>query len=384
MKKIFVTILFLVVCKVLMAQQGSGGFSLRGYIKEMPSLHVEEGFKDVTFNNLMHNRLNFRWQPTGNINVILEGRNRIFYNPLFADYPFYKDLLERDAGLLDLSSVWASEGAWMVHSIADRLFVDWTLGNWQLRAGRQRINWGINLVSNPNDLFNTYSFFDFDYPERPGADALRVQYYTGDLSRFEVVFNPAHNSRESVAAALLVFNRESFDFQFLAGYYRHRSAVGGGWAGNIGELGFKGEATYFYDIEATEGLSRGNLVAATGLDHIFSTGTYSVFEILYNGGHGRRLSPSLLFTEPLAADDIMFSEWAFTLSGQHPFTPVFSGNLALMVLPDVEAVFISPGLTRSLTTDFDFELTGQIFTGSRNSPFFGAGMAWFMALKYSF
>ena len=37
----------------------------------------------------------------------------------------------------------------------------------------------MNLVWNPNDLFNAFSFVDFDYEERPGSDALRIQKYTG-------------------------------------------------------------------------------------------------------------------------------------------------------------------------------------------------------------
>ena len=35
-------------------------------------------------------------------------------------------------------------------------------------AGRQRINWGQTFVWNVNDVFNAYSYFDFDYKERPG------------------------------------------------------------------------------------------------------------------------------------------------------------------------------------------------------------------------
>ena len=56
---------------------------------------------------------------------------------------------------------------------------------WELTLGRQRINWGVNLAFNPNDLFNAYSLIDFDYQERPGSDAIRFQYFTNELSSFE-------------------------------------------------------------------------------------------------------------------------------------------------------------------------------------------------------
>ena len=362
----------------------SGDVSLRGYVKTMPSFLIDEGFDEVTFNNLVHNRLNLRWRLNDNFSFTGEARNRLLYNPMFAEFPFLKDYLGSDDGLVNLTGVWLDEGRWLGVTNVDRLFVDWRQGDWQIRVGRQRVNWGINMVSNPNDLFNTYSFFDFDYPERPGADAIRVQYFTGDLSRLELVYNPSGHSREHVAAALYAFNRNRYDFQVLAGYYRHRMAIGGGWAGSIGEMGFKGEATWFYDLEAQTNTRRGNLVAAAGVDHLFATGTFGLFELLYNGGHRRQGANLVLITTPLAADNIMFSQWAMTASATHPFSPVFSANLAIMALPDAEAVFISPGFSRSLTEDWDFEFVGQVFTGSGNSPFSGAGSAWFLSLKYSF
>ncbi|WP_157363791.1 hypothetical protein [Alkaliflexus imshenetskii] len=368
----------------LVSNATSGDLSLRGYVKTMPSFLIDEGFDEVTFNNLVHNRLNLRWRLSDSFSFTGEARNRLLYNPLFVEFPFYKDYLGGDNGLVNLTGVWLDESRWLGVTNLDRLFVDWRQGDWQVRIGRQRVNWGINMVSNPNDLFNTYSFFDFDYPERPGADAIRFQYFTGDLSRLELVYNPADNSRESVAAALYAFNRSRYDLQLLAGYYRHRLAIGGGWAGSIGEMGFKGEATWFYDVEAQPSTRRGNLVAAAGVDHLFATGTFGLFELLYNGGHRRQGANMVLITTPLAADNIMFSQWAMTASATHPFSPVLSANLAIMALPDAEAIFISPGFARSLTQDWDFEFVGQLFTGSGDSPFAGAGSAWFVSLKYSF
>jgi hypothetical protein len=106
------------------------------------------------------------------------------YHPCnFADYSRYK-------------------GLWIGHTNINRLYLDWRKNNWQVRMGRQRINWGVNLVSNPNDLFNTYSFFDFDYTERPGADALRVKHFLEDMWRVQAAVSLARNSRQMLAAAM--------------------------------------------------------------------------------------------------------------------------------------------------------------------------------------
>ncbi|TVR75690.1 MAG: hypothetical protein EA408_00025 [Marinilabiliales bacterium] len=358
--------------------------TLRGYVRNMPALRLDKDFSDPSFTNLFHNRLNFRWNISSNFHLVAEGRNRLFYNTMFKDYPQYSDILGRDGGLMDLSWVWLSDGPWIGHSMADRLYADWRGDKWQVRVGRQRINWGINLVSNPNDLFNTYSFFDFDYPERPGSDAIRIQHFTGDLSRIQLAVSPARNSRKTVAAAMLGTNWRGYDVQAVTGYYRHRLALGGGWAGSIGGAGFKGEATWFHDIEEEAGTDRSNIVASTGIDYMFANGTFGVVEFLYNGGYNRRPGEVFMITEPLRPDNIMFSKYAVTLSAQRALSPILQGRLAVMALPDIDAAFLMPGIDYSLTRDLDLEFVGQIFLGGSGTIFEEAGAGFFVALQYSF
>lgn len=358
--------------------------SIKGYVKEMPSIQMNESLGDPAFSNLIHNRINMRLNVTNAFHFAAEARNRLFTNELINEVPMVKTLFEYDPGLLDMSWVWLYKGAWLGHSMVDRLYADWRINDWQIRAGRQRINWGINLVSNPNDLFNTYSFFDFDYEERPGSDAIRIQHFLGGMSRVQLAVSPAENSRNMVAAAMLNLNRWNYDFQTLAGYFRNRAALGGGWAGRIKNAGFKGEATWFYDLEKTTGLNRGNLVTAIGFDYMFGSGTFGVVEFLYNGGYNRNSQEVFLVNQPLSPDNIMFSEYAVTLSAQQPFSAVLGGGLALMALPDIEAAFVMPSVTYSLMANFDLQFLAQIFTGSSGSVFKEAGSAGFLVVQYSF
>jgi hypothetical protein len=359
-------------------------FRLRGYVREMPSILLDRDFSDPVFGNLVHNRLNFRWDMTRTLELNIEGRNRLFFNEQFREFPEIRDMFEHDDGLIDMSWVWLSGGSWLGHSEIDRMFLSWRTPSWRIRLGRQRVNWGINLVSNPNDLFNVYSFFDFDYVERPGSDALRIQHYFGFMSSVEFALSPARHSRDMVAAAKLGLNRWEYDFQVIAGYYRDRLAFGGGWAGNLGQAGLKGEATWFYDLEEIPGRQRGNVVAAAALDYMFAGGTFGVVEFLYNGGHGRISDEAFLITEPLRADNIMFSEFAVTLSADHPFSPILSGGLAVMGLPDINALFFMPNIKYSAMTDLDFEAVAQIFIGGKGTIFEGAGSALYAVLQYSF
>lgn len=380
-------VLNLILASSLMADTKAGSLespTLRGYVRNMPAVRLDKDFSDPSFINMFHNRLNIRWNINNSFHLVAEGRNRVFFNTLFRDFPQYADILGSDEGLMNLSWVWLSDGAWIGHSMADRLYADWRSNRWHVRVGRQRINWGINLVSNPNDLFNTYSFFDIDYPERPGSDAIRIQYFPGDLSRIQLAVSPARDSREMVAAAMWGSNWNGYDLQAVAGYYRHRMALGGGWAGSIGGAGFKGEATWFYDLEEQTGIDRGNIVASTGIDYMFGSGTFGVIEFLYNGGHDRNQGAVFMITEPLRPDNIMFSKYAVTLSAQRPLSPILQGGLAIMALPDIEAAFLMPSINYSVKRDLDFEFVGQIFLGGSGTIFEAAGVGFFASLQYSF
>jgi hypothetical protein len=85
-----------------------------------------------------------------------------------------------------MSVVWIDTRNVVAVSVIDRIWLEYHREKWHARAGRQRINWGMGTTWNPNDLFNTYNFLDFDYEERPAVDAIKVQYLTGLMDHVEV------------------------------------------------------------------------------------------------------------------------------------------------------------------------------------------------------
>jgi hypothetical protein len=363
---------------------GQTTFRLNGYVKGMPSVATTGDFNQLYYDNLLHNRLNMRWQPGKGWQAVFELRNRVFIGDTPRLNPHFGEMIANDPGFMNLSRAWKLGHSSYMHVMSDRLYVQYRTEDWQIRLGRQRINWGINMVSNPNDLFNTYSFFDFDYEERPGADALRIERYLGGMSRIELAISPTSHIKDAVAAMLYAVNYQGYDVQLLAGYYKNRLAFGGGWAGSIGGTGFKGEATLFHDIEAVEDIPATNLVAAISLDHLFAGGLYVLVEGLYNGGNKRQPVDYLTFTEPLRPDNITFSEYSLTASAMMPFTPIFSANAAIMYFPDMGAVFAMPGFTWSAATNVDLSFVAQAFTGRDTTIFGQGGLACYVGLKWSF
>jgi hypothetical protein len=331
---------------------------MAGYLKGLPSWQWDNLTDEGSFGWIAHNRLNFKYTFNPKWYVVAELRNRYLSGGLVGDkHEIARKMLEEDNGVLDMSvvPVAGTSGLWHLHT--DRLYVDWRHNAWQVRLGRQRINWGINMVSNPNDLFNNYAFFDFDYEERPGADALRITRYTGPVSRVELAVSPAQKAKETVAAGLWSTNLKGYDFQVIGGYFRHKAALGAGWAGNIRTTGFKGEATLFSPFDQPDSLT---LVCAISIDHMFGNGIYTFAEILYNGGHTG--SPDLLMlNEPMRADNLFISKYAVTANVMYPISPVLATSLAIMVMPDLEASYIMPNITWSAARNFDLGMVVQYF-----------------------
>ena len=359
-------------------------YQLNGYLKYLPSYRKSPAFENAFFDQLLHNRLNLRanfnekWTAYGSL------RTRFFIGSSVREFPFFKEFLEEDFGFFNISKVLWSGNNFMLHSTIDRLFTEYRTDKWQVRIGRQRINWGINLVSNPNDLFNTYSFFDFDYEERPGTDAIRISYFTGDLSRMEFAVAPGRTKEESVAAVYYSLNHRGYDLQFISGYFKDRWTGGFGWAGSIKDTGFKGEFSYFRDLNPVPGREAGNFVVSTSVDHIFGNGIFLVVEYLYNQPRQGSEQNVLLLTRPLQADNLSFTDHSVFVQGTYPISPILNAGLAGFYYPTDRAVFISPSFTGNVLENLDLLLIGQFFVGGSGSIFDQAGSLFAAALKWSF
>ena len=262
MKKI---ILFISILLFVLFTNAQSNLSLNGYIKGLGMYYKPVGSipasetdsLDFLFLNQIHNRLNFRWYATSELTFAIESRNRLFFGQMIRKFPDYKDTIDTDNGFLDLGAVLVSGDSWFLHSMIDRTWIDYTRGNWQVRVGRQRINWGINLVWNPNDLFNTFSYFEFDYEERPGTDAVKIQYYTSVTSSAELVYKIGRNNDETTIAGMYRFSKSNYDYQLLGGWVGKDYVVGGGWSGDIKGGGFRGELSYFLPRSKNNGSEEG-------------------------------------------------------------------------------------------------------------------------------
>ncbi len=358
-------------------------WSLGGYIKDLQSLLIIDDLPNTLQENLLHNRLNFRWFPSNTVHFRADLRSRIFWGDLARLTPNYLDQINAGSDdFFDLSLGHQTGRGFVLHSTLDRLSFTFARDKWELHLGRQRINWGISGVWNPNDIFNAFSFTDFDYEERPGSDALRLQYFTGFASSIELAAKVFDTWEEAVLGMRWQFNKWNYDFQLIGGLVKEDISIGAGWAGNIKNSGFKGEVAYFVSSGAD---SVGNSFTGTmGWDYSFKKGTYLNLGFLYNSNGRTNGSAAELFNFELSAKNLYPYRIALFAQAVHPFSPLLNGSLALIYSPlRVHALFVNPGLTYSIQQNWDIDLIGQLVFEA-NEGYKSPVRAGFLRLKFSF
>ncbi len=350
------------------AQDGESPLTMNGYLNSMQSVIFEKLDNDWIIDNLFHNRLNFQLYPSGHFNASLQLRNRFIFGETVKSVPGYAETIGGSAGWADLSFNLSSGNSYVLNSTIDRLWLQYTVGSFVITAGRQRINWGQTYVWNINDIFNAYSYFDFDYPERPGSDALRLQIYPNYTSTIEFAVK-IDSSGKFTTAGLYRFNIASYDIQFIAGILHEEDYLGGiGWSGNIGPVSFRGEGTYFHPVTDPADTS-GMFMFSSGLDYTFPNSLFLQAEYLY--------SSEPLFSQDglsdylsgqLSVKQLAFTRHTLFTSVSYPVTPLLQASLAMMYFPGLKGAFAGPSLSLNALENVDIGLFMQYFNALVPDP----------------
>lgn len=346
-----------------------------GYIKLLAS-HASSSQGLTVNQQFLHQRLNLEWQPNS---------AWLFYGALRNRWLFGDALpssLGDDAGYWDL--VYEKEGdGYRFNSHLDRLYAQYRYANWQARLGRQRINWGISTAWNPNDLFNSFSLFDFDYEEKPGTDGLLLKRTLGVADSVELMWAFAKNRAASSLALRYRLNRRGYDIQFIAGQRQADWVLGGGWAGALGGWGWHGEWMLFQP-RAGEEESRANHTLTSGADYLFSNQLLLKLGLLYNARPAAFSAPEQFLNGSMSAKQLSFSRWTGFVALSYPLTALQTLGLESLLYAD-RSYYLSLSHSVSLADDWELQLSAQHFSGPADSLFGKLGSTqWFARLRWSY
>lgn len=383
MKSVFLLFIFITLFDAATyAQDERKPVTLSGYVTSMVTAMSDSVRGRVSLNNLVHNGLNFKAWLGSRMSFALEVRNRLYTGEMVGDNAPLSGLVGFDQGLADMSWNLFSGQTYLMNSSIDRIWLDFNSEKFQVRIGRQRINWGQAFVWNPNDIFNAYSFFDFDYIERPGSDAVRLQYYPTSSSAIELAVK-ADNEKDITAAGLYRFNKWGYDFQVLAGYAGSEDFVaGGGWSGAFGSVSFRGELSWFQPVKHfTDTAGRG--LFTVGFDKVLKDNSMVQLQVMYCNDPVSLTDFNSFYSGSLSSKDLAFSR--FSAFGQFSYaaTPLLNLGISAMWMADLHGWFAGPSIDYSLAENLDFSVLWQHFDSSIGGKTTRINLG-FLRVKYSF
>ena len=368
----------------LMAQdEKPTSYSLNGYVKNMQTYLIPNDLDLVLFENLVHNRLRFNIHHKSKWRFNLEMRNRIISGDLVRLIPGYSRSVDRAANdYFDFSEYLIDKQSILFHSVIDRAHFEYFTGSWEFSFGRQRINWGIGTTWNPNDYFNAFSFIDFDYEERPGSDAILIRKYFGSSTSAEVVGTVHDDWSEAIIAGLIKLNIKGYDVQLSGGKVLDDAVLGLGWAGNLGNAGFKGEASYFITPDQDDNI----WVVSASVDYSFGKGWYFNNGFLVTTDAQDELNFFSLLDQELSSKNLY--PYRFSILSQWGFQPgpLSNAGMTIVFSPGKDnTIFLSPTYQWSISQNWDVDLIAQIiFQNDDNTGYHSPGQNVFARVKWNF
>lgn len=391
---IFFSFLILIVT----VTQAQNSFQSGGYSKYLFSTSKHPQLNERLYDHILHSRLNTKYFFDDSFSLTGEVRFRTFFGNSLNKFPDFSELIKSNQPLLDMDwFVWKNENS-IGYAEIDRLYFDYNANNFHITIGRQRIAWGTSWVWNPTDFFNPLSILDFDYEELPSNDGLRIQYYTGAVSKVEFVIAPSRKKDQLTAAALISNNAFDYDFNLIAGIKNNRWVTGFSWVGDVSGAGFRGEVTlqqkpkriYEYELlylqfeQQPISYSDKNIFSfVLSGDYTFPNSFYIHTEILFNNIGVKQFSG--IFTKEASEIGMLspsklsvFQEFSYNIS------PLVRASLFGIINPDDKSNVLVPSVSYSILTNLDFYLIALIFNGDKFTQYGDYGTSVFARVKYSF
>lgn len=348
-----------------------------GYLKYLSSVTNFPGIEQKLLDQEFHGRVNMNWYPSQNWSGSVDAHMWVYYGGSVEHIPDFINQVKTQYPFSNLDAVLWNESRTLGYAQIDRLWMDYSSNDVEITLGRQRIAWGTALVWNVIDLFNPKSVLDFDYEQKPGSDAARIQYYTGPVSKGELVVRPGKSLQKTIVAGAYNFNKYDYDFFTLVGIKNEKWFAGGAWAGSILDGGFRGEALV-RQIGKNPTLS-----AVLSGDYTFPNSLYIHSEILFNSnGHIRNAG---YFQEQSLKEGLLSpARWSCYQEFAYDITPLVRSTLFGIFNPDDHSLIVVPMLSYSMESNLELLMIGLIGMGSSSSEYGSYGKAGYLRLKFSF
>jgi hypothetical protein len=238
---------------------GGTKLELGGYLQSLTGIH-DAGFEipeSETISGFNAEVLRLKWMLRFGENTLLEVHNRIQIQLSSTTTPYGGSLVGLGVSVvpgrsLDLSTYFIEEERVQGWHDIDRLSLTFYTGVGDVTVGRQAITWGISNLFPVADLWTSYSPYELDTEEKPGADALRVLSYPAAGLELDMVVADKGSADDLSAGIRASLSLSWADLHLAGGKFWNEILAMAGISAPLGSWKIRGEGVLPYDLDDDE------------------------------------------------------------------------------------------------------------------------------------
>ena len=357
-----------------------GASAVTGYWKTLTTSSRAQASDEAIFASLNRLRLEFDHQADPwQFHISLD--NEAIFNDFAntADFDLIRSRTQDRLAAVDLDKVSVdNDHLYLKHSIY-RAYVKYYQPEFQAVVGKQSVDWGRLRFYSPLDVFDSVGALDLEQDERPGLDAVNLNFSPEAFAGVNVVAAPGETDEESSGGVKLYKTISTYDAAIIAAMVHKDQIYGFLFDGYLKGAGFRGELTHTLKDD-----HRTFFRAAVGLDYTFNDKLYALVEYFYNGGHDDNDTAVLTSSYRRAQEVLSYNRHLSSLWLKYTLTPLWDLNQYVIYDWDGQSVVVNPELSYDLTRNIDLRLGTQLFFGPANSEFGDLKDLYYLELKWFF
>lgn len=258
-----------------------------------------------------------------------------------------------------------------------RASMTYSMGNMDIKLGRQRIAWGTGRFWSPLDSWNPPAATQLEREERRGVDALLIENKLGQISKLSLAHAPQHDNRNASTAVQFHGNVHKVDYSIVWGKFQQDHVLGFDVATQLGDAGLRCEWT-----TTRPGIGRAYRRALIGLDYAPATSLTLSAEWYYNG-RGTNLADS--DSSGQFRGDIQLPGRHYAgLYASYDITPLLKWTNYVVINLSDRSHYFSPTLSYSVRENLEWTVGMQQFGGASGSEYGRMPNFLFSHLKWFF
>jgi len=349
------------------ADSGSGSnIQVSGYYKNflassrtLASFPPQENYW-VDFNRL---RLEFKGNISATTRFDVQYDNEAYFGDYLATNQFVAQKGLASDNYFQLYQAYADNNSVYARHGLYRAYIDSSLGQVDMRAGRQRIAWGSGLFWSPVDIINPFDPTQIEREERRGVDAILADWNYAELSRLSLVYAAHREPIRATTAMRWRSNWSGFDLGVTGGHFRNDDMVGVDFAGQWHSIGLRGEWTQTWSPVD------GSFQRAVISSDYTASNSLSTFVELYYNGQGRTDPASYQFPRLFNGEIQNLARRYLGMMVGYDFTPIMKWKNYYIHNFDDGSQFLYSRLAYSSSENSEWTAGAQIFSGSAGSEY---------------